>query len=342
MEENKEGKEGKEEKSSPNKKNILAKLKGQSEGNNNEKEKNPKLKKELLSMFSNLIPRNEDENGDVIISLPKFMTYSLPTPKYEAPKDNKKKDAKEIEKEQKKVEIAEKRKAIYVIEDDSKVPDPNKYVELGYLKVSTLKEGQSLEEAAKEKTDPYKKHYRRIYHLPLEDSKTGLGLNCPFIKIPIRVGSYEDKVDKNQIFKALSNNKNKILKEFKKRNDNENMTVSSVGQDVELKEAGYFKGLIRVCEKKSLLDFKDFIKKLDSKAGNFNHLNKYDELSKKLLVSKEVMVRLYLIDLMNLAEKDSFSKSDPYVKIILGNTVIDESKSHLDDLTDVSLRKCYE
>lgn len=339
-----EVKEGNDQ-SSPNKKNIFSKLKGQNEG----KDKLPKLKKEVLSIFSNLIPRNEDENGDVIVILPKFTTYSLPTPKADDTKDkddknkNKKKDAKEIEKEQKKAEIAEKRKAIYVIEDDAKVPDPNKYVELGYLKVSTLKEGQTLEEAAKEKTDPFKKHYRRIYHLPLEDPKTGLGLNCPFIKIPIRVGSYEDKVDKNQIFKALSNNKNKILKEFKKRNDNENLTISSVGQDVDLKEAGYFKGLVRVCEKRSLLEFKDFIKKIDSKSGgNFNHLNKYDELSKKLLVSKEVMVRLYLIDLMNLAEKDTFSKSDPYVKIILGNQVIDESKSHLDDLTDVSLRKCYE
>lgn len=306
-----------------------------------------KLEKNL-STFKGITQKNEDESGDSIIILPKFKAYSLPTPpprETKAEDKKNKKDDKSNEKtEEEKQALKEKRKAVYVIEDESKIPDNNKYIELGYQKVSTLKEGESIEDAAAMKADPYKKHYRRIYQLPLEDPSTGLGLQCPFIKIPIRVGAYEDKTDKNQLFKALSNHKNKVLKDFNKNNKDkqQSLSIKSASDEIVLQDAGYFKGLIRICEKNRMKSFKDFLANADRKLNNCNHLNKYEELSKKLLAPQEVLVRLYLLDLTKLAEKDTLSASDPYVKIILGDTIIDEQKYHKDDLLDCSIRKVYE
>ena len=47
-------------------------------------------------------------------------------------------------------------------------------------------------------------------------------------------------------------------------------------------------------------------------------------------------------ELRQLAKKDIGSESDPYVKIICGDKVIDDSKNYLDDAKDASIRKCYE
>lgn len=332
---------------------------GKSMNSSNKAKRNTKFNTTFKGMTSTSVTCD----GEEVILLPHFKEYRLPkVKKEEVVKDDKNDKTKEIPKEeikpkkpqniyikdeskeaQKKKEDEEKieRETVYVIEDESKKPDIQKYVELGYHKVSTLKENQTLEEAVEAKNDPYKKHYRRIFQRPLEDPKTGLGLTCPFIKLPLHIGAYEDKEDLNQIFKALSDVKNKVLKEFIHKNDEHNKTVSSIGHDIELRDVGFFKGLIRINEKQKMRAFKEFSQEAIEKYG-FNHLNKYDNLSKKLLVSKEVLVRVYVIELNQLAEKDFMSASDPYLKIILGDTVIDESKNHYDDMTDCVIRKSFE
>ena len=75
---------------------------------------------------------------------------------------------------------------------------------------------------------------------------------------------------------------------------------------------------------------------------DFNHFTKYNELAKQILIKKNLVLRLYILELRNLAKKDILSESDPYVKIKLGETLIDEQKKHLDDQANAMIYRYYE
>lgn len=247
--------------------------------------------------------------------------------------------------EQKKVEnIIEKKDytTVYIIEDHSKAPNPNEYMKLGYVKVSTLLDNQKLEDVVKIKQDEYQMHYRRKYNLPLEDPRNGLGISCPFVKIPIFSGAFDDVNDPLYIFKAMSKNRYKVFKDLG-NNDKQDLNISStsIGQDSETKTMGYFKGLTRIIEKNQMNEYQKFVKNMEGKVP-INYLSHYDEISKNILVSKEVVVRVYILELNELAEKDYLSKSDPFIKIFLGDQEINEQKNHILDVTDCVIRKSYE
>ena len=48
----------------------------------------------------------------------------------------------------------------------------------------------------------------------------------------------------------------------------------------------------------------------------------FEEITKQLLVKQECLVRLYIIDAFDLAQRDERSLSDPYVLIKLGKKTV--------------------
>lgn len=226
-------------------------------------------------------------------------------------------------------------------EDESEIPDANLYEAVGYNKYPT--DG--------------KKHYRRIFHKPLEKI-TEFDFKSPFYTIPLKRGKYVDRSDETGIFDALKNQENKILKRFKTisgddndivNNNSTNLEDANLIHDSHLedKEFGEFKGLIRIIEKSKLKEYEKMIESIKSKGDSnflkeFKYLTRFDDISKKILVEKKVYVRLYILKLGDLAKKDVLSESDPYLKIILGDHIIDESKSYKEDSKNAEWCKSYE
>lgn len=236
------------------------------------------------------------------------------------------------------LETDRKVKQIYLKEDESKRPDLNNYFELGY-------ENPNL----KDKNN--KKHYRRIFHSELENVK-GLDIKSPFIKIPIYRDKFIDKKEFNDVFNQLRSKK-KILKRYhpKDRQANMNDTDDKSSVQEEMKKVvipayGHFKGLINCIDESKKQEFFNNIELIKEKnpalLRDFNHFTKYNELAKQILIKKNLVLRLYILELRNLAKKDILSESDPYVKIKLGETLIDEQKKHLDDQANAMIYRYYE
>ena len=73
------------------------------------------------------------------------------------------------------------------------------------------------------------------------------------------------------------------------------------------------------------------------------YLDKYEEFKMKLINRKSVIIRVYILELRDLAEKDTYSPSDPYIKIhINGKEVINERKNHLNDKSSCMWSKYYD
>jgi len=221
-------------------------------------------------------------------------------------------------------------------EDESQIPDPKLYEPIGFNK--TPNDG--------------KKHYRRIYQDCLENIDE-LGMKSPFYNFPLRRGKFHDRNEETGIFEALRNPENKILKRFKLKGGDDITKkqmvdleeISLVCDDYfEDKEYGYFKGLIRIVEKNKLKEYENMFETIKSKnlLKEFKYLTRFDDLAKKILIEKKVYVRLYILKLGELAKKDILSESDPYLKITLGDQIIDESKNARENCADTDWFKCYE
>ena len=73
------------------------------------------------------------------------------------------------------------------------------------------------------------------------------------------------------------------------------------------------------------------------------NLNIYEKLQKKLITKNEIVVRLYILELNQLARRDAFSDSDPYIKIYLNDKeVINERKNYQEDKKDCKWYKHYD
>ena len=57
---------------------------------------------------------------------------------------------------------------------------------------------------------------------------------------------------------------------------------------------------------------------------------KYDNLDieNDFMIKKKVIIRVYVLKIDNLAHVDSDSASDPYIKIRLGDNVIDDQENY--------------
>ena len=226
----------------------------------------------------------------------------------------------------------------YIKEDTKLIPNNEKYYELGY------------ENPNKPKADN-EKHYRRYYNQELEEVSE-LRLKSPFINIPIRRDKFIDNLSKDDVFNRLSS-KHKIIKRFTKDPNNKDKYIEKESDkkdeqmsSVKLDEHGYFKGLIFVTEHKKKEHFLNVLSNV-SKVNpmfmkDFKNFNKFKDLIKELLIKKQMICRVYVLEMHDLAKRDITSESDPYLVISLGGKVINEKDKHVDDSANVRIYRTYE
>ena len=265
----------------------------------------------------------------------------------------------------------------YQKEDLSLAPSPDYYLPIGYIpKPDHSKEGIS-EEKKRAAENPGKiynirKHYRRYYRTELELVKE-LKIKSPFHIAYLRRGKDKDIKDETAIFSALANEKNKILKAYDPKDDNltweekeklkkekmrnqmffGNLLQKQINDsDVlprNLMDRGFgkFKSVIRVCDKETLDKFQKEIDNFKSKdervMKELKNVEKYEKLTKNILVKHEVIIRVYILEIHDLPKKDMLSESDPYIKIYFGEEKkFDEVKIHQDDTNNVKWYKYYD
>ena len=263
-----------------------------------------------------------------------------------------------------------------LIEDPSKVPDPQLYFKIGYM----LKYQEGIER------NQVTKHYRRIYRGPLENCiNSEFNMKTPFNVRKIRRGKFVDKRSETELFDAMKSVNSKIIHKFGKENSINDVDVNQVltyknfssfeehkkkkEEKKEKKEKkkeekknkmmleekkgekayGKFKGIVRVTEHNLLKKYEKAIEDAKNRANvtkteiEMKNYNKYNELRKKILNKKEVIIRVYILEMNELAKKDLFSESDPYVKLYLNNKlVINEKKNYQEDQKNCKWYKYYD
>ncbi|CAG9312955.1 unnamed protein product [Blepharisma stoltei] len=222
-------------------------------------------------------------------------------------------------------------------------PD-SKYMQLGYDKVPG------------DKT----MHYRYILESDLEKSEYIDA--SPFEKFDIKRG--QDKGIEDNWLSILHSNKNI---------DDRNLPRKPVGQ---------FKGLIRVMKKdknelrEARMDLqnsrKKYLKEQVEKTGKIEMGDafgifggafptkedeekeeenegeediidtEFENIQRSLLTKTDILVRVYVIDAFNLAQKDLKSNSDPYLRIKLGKHVIDDSDHYQKDEPNPKFFSCFD
>ena len=252
-------------------------------------------------------------------------------------------EIKEVGEEEEEEEKIQKE---FFVEDTSKAPDKRFYFEVGYL----LKVEHEI------KQEEATKHYRRIYGCPLEYCKE-LNLRSPFKVKKIRRGKYVDKVQVISLFDALKDVKSKVIFRYGEElapseNSSRTSKLSELSQEGFLEKKnkdekyyGKFKGLIRIVEKDKQLEYEKEIKKCQENGDieKMKNLNRYEGLKKKLITKKEIIVRIYVLELNELAKKDLLSESDPYIKILVNDKeVINERNNYQEDQKNCKWYKYYD
>ena len=243
----------------------------------------------------------------------------------------------------------------YYIEDEQSSPDDVLYFPLGYNKYIS-----SHNNIQPPSTATNHKHYRRIFNTELE-KVTQLHMASPFITCNIIRERFIDTTTNTKdqfVDNMLSTNPNsKILKRFSNSGDNSdahnNNVLSSQQQQQQqqqqlTKSFGKFKAIGRICRTSKLNEYNAKIKDIQDKEpyllSSLKHYNKYNMISKKILTKANVVIRVYILKLCDLAKKDAFSESDPYITISLGNTtnIINEKQNHHNDTSTVDWYKHYD
>ena len=263
----------------------------------------------------------------------------------------------------------------YLIEDEEKSPSREYYFPIGYIPKPD-RESNNLSELIEEdsgKISNITKHYRRYFKTGLESAKE-LKIKSPFYTAYLRRGKDKDVKDDTAIFTALSNINNKIIKTYDPKDDNKTyeekleiknqklksknmfeglMSQSSGDGNIILpknlmdKGFGKFKAVIRICEKAKMDNFQKVIEKFRAKdekiMKELKNVEKYEKLTKSILVKHEVIIRVYILEIRDLPKKDLFSDSDPYIKIYFGDVKkFDEEKNHKNDEKNSKWYKYYD
>jgi hypothetical protein len=237
----------------------------------------------------------------------------------------------------------------FLIEDTSKIPDSNIYFKIRYL----LKAKQDMD------LNQSTKHYRRIYGCPLENVDVEqFKIKSPFNVGKIRRGKFIDQKSETSLFDALRDDNSKII--YKYTNDiivnDDKSSVGSVksqvgfmSENTDKKSYGKFKGLIRIASK---TDMDEYNKAIEENKNQLMHggryvdmknFDKYDKLCKRLVNKEQIIIRVYILELNELAKKDMFSESDPYIKLYLNDKlVINERKNYQEDQKNCKWYKYYD
>ena len=247
------------------------------------------------------------------------------------------------------------------VENTEYKPDSEQYIEVGYL----------LKVDPGTKPENSTKHYRRLYGQPLE-TVVELNLKKPFTEEFLKRGKVEDIRDDKAIFELMTNPKKKILvnyeeevkerEEEEKREQEENKeetssTVVEASSLISVQEYntnktkneetfGKFKGIIRIAKKEQFDKYEKEVKKYsqDPKYEKvMKYMKKHEEICKKILIKTDMIARVYILKLKELAAKDITGTSDPYVKIYIGDKlVINESKNHKNETLNCDWCQYYD
>jgi len=268
-------------------------------------------------------------------------------------------------------------KTPYLKEDTSLAPSSDYYYPIGYIPKPN-REKEEDNHGVKIETDVgkiynIKKHYRRYFGTDLERVNE-LKIKSPFYTAYLRRGKDKDVKDETAIFTALSEINNKIIKKYDPKDDDKSYEEKEKLKQFQTKNSkmfggllkkqledakivlprnlsdrgfGKFKAVIRICEKKKMDDFQKEIEKFKSKdekiMSELKNVEKYENLTKSILVKHEVIIRVYILEIKGLPKKDLLSPSDPYIKIYFGeDKKFDEQKNHQNDKVDVEWFKYYD
>ena len=265
----------------------------------------------------------------------------------------------------------------FIIEDLSKAPTAESYYPIGYVP-KPQHDSKEENHGVKIETDigkiyNIKKHYRRYFTTGLEDAND-LNIKSPFYTAYLRRGKDKDKKDETAIFTALSEINNKIIKSYDPKDDdksyeekekikeqkmmNRKMFGGLLQQQLgegnvvlpkNLMDRGFgkFKAVIRISDKKKMENFQKQIDQFKSNdqriMSELKNVEKYEKLTKSILVKHEVIIRVYVLEIRDLPAKDLLSDSDPYIKIYFGEEKkFDEQKNHHNDEKNVKWFKYYD
>ena len=301
------------------------------------------------------IEKNKN-NPEYFVVLPQYKTYVIPGSN--AHKGN---------------------KTNYLREDLSMAPSKDYYFPIGYVPKSKSSKEENSQEMNVE-NDPSKiqniyKHYRRYFGVELEEvDDAEFKIKSPFHISYLRRGKDKDVKDETAIFTALSNIGNKIIKAYDPKDDNKTYeekekikeqqkrnsamfggliqkelgrTTTILPKNLIDKGFGKFKAVIRIAEKKKMDDFQKQIEQFKSKdekiLAELKNVEKYEQLTKSILVKHEVIIRVYILEIKDIPKKDMNSDSDPYIKIFFGDEKkFDEQKLHQEDKKNVEWYKYYD
>ena len=331
------------------------------------------LKKIYKGKINNDILEREKHNSEYFVLKPSFKKCVLPN---------------KLRKKLEKINNLENNELDedYLIEDSENIPNLELYFPLGFnknenpfkLKDKSKTDINLINNDDEEKeifinnkenefnNNNNKKHYRRIYRKELENVKE-LNLGAPFIKCHLLRNKYEDTPNSlNDLLEAIKDEKNKIIKRFKHKVSEKNgklrainnLRMNYIETDEELMRSkelifdlrnyGYFKGLIRISPKSLYDEHMNYIQSIKDKyKGNLpselSFLTAFDELGKNIIIKRNIIVRIYILELNNLSRRDLFSESDPYIKILLGDKLlINEQKKALKNQRNCKWYKSYD
>jgi hypothetical protein len=77
--------------------------------------------------------------------------------------------------------------------------------------------------------------------------------------------------------------------------------------------------------------------------ANLKNFDKYDNFRKKLVNKEQVIIRVYVLELNDLAKKDLLSESDPYIKLYINDKlIINERKNYQEDQKNCKWYQYYD
>ena len=286
--------------------------------------------KNTIKLDGNFLKNNLNQS-DYFVLYPNLKLYKIPG--YELKPKNVEDADEKVQKE-------------FLMEDISLAPSNKLYFEIGYL----LKVQENI------KPEETTKHYRRIYFSPLENVDVPeFKIKSPFNVQKIKRGKFIDKAQETTLFDAMRDVKAKIIYRYGQelveddRRSSVGSALSQVGflgkSDKDEKSYGKFKGLIRIAEKGKMEQYEEEIKKREA-SGRINtmkNLNQYEKLRKKLITKESIIIRVYILELNELAKKDLLSESDPYIKILVnGKEMINEKDNYKEDQKNCKWYKYYD
>ena len=239
----------------------------------------------------------------------------------------------------------------FLVEDYNKIPDKTLFFKIGYL----LKANQDMN------LFECTKHYRRIYGCPLENVDVSqFKIKSPFNVGKIRRGKYIDQKNETSLFDAIRDEKSKIIYRYSKdlivdddkSKSSKGSVISQVGfmaNNQDQKSYGKFKGLVRIIEQKKMEEYKQVVELNNNKkkqGGDYVKLknyDKYENLRKSIINKEQVIIRVYILELNELAKKDLLSDSDPYIKLYVNDKlIINERNNYQEDQKDCKWYKYYD